>query len=78
MKTGNQTTRAEHLEWCKRRALEYVDANDNTQAFTSMASDLRKHPETEKHGGVELGMMLLMGGHLDTAEEMRKYINGFN
>ncbi len=71
-------TRAEHLAWCKQRALEYVDAGDLNNAFASMSSDLSKHPETEKHAGITLGMMLLMSGRLNTAEEMRKFINGFN
>ncbi len=72
------TTRAEHLAWCKKRALEYVDAGDNQQAFASMASDLGKHPETEGHGAIQLGMMMLMGGHLESAHKMREFINGFN
>ena len=70
--------RSEHLAWCKRRALEYVDGGDLRQAFASMASDLSKHPETENHPGRQLGMMLLMGGQLSTASEMRKFIEGFN
>jgi hypothetical protein len=40
-------TREDHLAWCRQRALEYVEANDPMQAFASMASDLRKHHETE-------------------------------
>ena len=71
-------TRAEHLEWCKRRALEYVEAGELPQAFTSMGSDLSKHPETANHSAIQLGAMLLFGGHLDTAEKMRKFILGFN
>jgi hypothetical protein len=71
-------TRAEHLAWCKQRALEYCDAGDTSQAWASMVSDLRKHPETEKHAAIELGMMMLMGGHLSTTGEMRKFIEGFN
>ena len=71
-------TREEHLDWCKRRAIEYCDAGDPKQAFTSMCSDLRTHPELERHSAMELGMMLLMGGHLSTVEEMRKFILGFN
>ena len=71
-------TRSEHLEWCKERALEYVDANDLSQAYTSMASDLGKHPETANHAAIQLGMMLLMAGHLDTPEKMRKFIVEFN
>lgn len=71
-------TRTEHMEWCKKRALEYVDRGDLTNAFASMSSDLTKHPETEKHAGIELGMGLMMIGDLDTQEKMRKFIEGFN
>ncbi len=71
-------TRAEHLAWCKQRALEYVDQDDLTNAWASMVSDLNKHSETEGHSAIELGMMLLMNGHLSTPLDMRKFINGFN
>ncbi len=73
-----EMTRAEHLQWCKTRAIEYVNAGDNQQAFASMASDLGKHPETQGHVGLELGMMQLMAGHLDAPDKMRHFINGFN
>ncbi len=39
--------RAEHLQWCKDRAIEYVNAGELQQAFTSMTSDVSKHPETK-------------------------------
>lgn len=71
-------TRQSHLEWCKKRALEYVDVDDLNGAYASMISDLSKHSETEKHVGRELGMTLLMNGKLNTAEEMRNFIEGFN
>ena len=71
-------SRADHLAWCKMRALEYVDAGDVNQAFASMGSDLNKHPETANHSAMELGMMLLMGGHLSAPQKMREFINGFN
>jgi hypothetical protein len=70
--------RSEHLAWCKIRALQYVDAGDTMNAYSSMTSDLTKHPETENHAGIQLGMMLLMGGHLSTPHQMREFINGFN
>jgi hypothetical protein len=71
-------TREEHLAWCKERALAYVDTGDTANAYASMASDLSKHPETEKHPAIELGMMMLMGGHLSDARKMREFIKGFN
>ena len=70
--------RQEHLQWCKGRALEYVEQNDPTQAIASMLSDLGKHPETAKHSAIELTSMLLFGGHLKTAEQVREHIQGFN
>lgn len=78
MNMTRETTRAEHLAWCKQRALEYVDAGDTRQAFASMASDLSKHDETCNHVAIEIGMMMLMGGMLDTPAEMGKFIKGFN
>jgi len=71
-------TRNEHLQWCKDRALEYVDAGDLPQAFASMCSDLSKHSETAGHIGIELGMGLMMIGNLNTSDKMRKFIRGFN
>lgn len=71
-------TREEHLAWCKKRALEYVDMGQVQSAFASMASDLNTHPETEGHFGIQLGMLMLMGGHLNTPEKMRNFIEGFN
>lgn len=71
-------TRSEHISWCKKRALEYVDQNDNQQAFASMVSDLSKHPETQGHVAIQLGMTLNMSGKLNTSHEMRKFIEGFN
>jgi len=52
-------TRQEHLMFCKKRALECVEAGDLSEAFASMASDLSKHPETEGHSGISLGMAFL-------------------
>ena len=72
-------TRSEHLQWCKDRALEILDeSGDVGQAYASFASDMRKHPETENHSAIELGVMMMFGGHLSTPDEMRKYIEGFN
>lgn len=78
MKLESQTSRAEHLAWCKKRALEYVDAGDNNQAYASMVSDMRKHPETENHIAIMLGMQLLVAGHLEGERQMREFIEGFN
>lgn len=76
--TQTMTSRADHMAWCKKRALAYVDAGDPSQAWASMASDLRKHPATEDHPGVMLGMGLMMTGGMKTAEQVRRFIEGFN
>lgn len=78
--TDNNTTRAEHLQWCKDRALAYIDAGDVQNAFMSFASDVTKHPGTV---GIRdtisfLGMPLLMAGLLNTPEKMREHILGYN
>lgn len=71
-------TRQEHMEWCKKRALEYVDRGELDDAYASMASDLGKHQETVGHAGIQLGLLMLMSGKLSTQSEMRKFIEGFN
>ena len=73
------TNREEHMQWCKDRAVAYIDAGDIKQAFTSMCSDVEKHPETIHHKATnQLGMMQLVGGMLSTPEKMRKWILGYN
>lgn len=70
-------TRAEHLAWCKERALEYVPS-DLSSAVASMLSDMNKHSETELTGGREmlgmLGLMELKNG----PDAVRRWITGFN
>lgn len=70
--------RAAHLQWCKDRALAYVEMGDLHNAIASMGSDMRKHPETENHAGLQIMMMMVLAGHLDTPAELRKFIEGFN
>lgn len=70
--------REEHMQWCKKRALEYVDAGDLTNAYGSMASDMGKHEETKNHVEIMLGMQLMVTGNLNTSNKMREFIEGFN
>ena len=71
-------TQDEHLEWAKKRALEYLDAGDTRNAFTSMLSDLCKHPELENHAGTRIGAaFMLLPGWMDNREEVRRWIVGF-
>lgn len=67
-------TRQEHLQWCKARAMEYVNAGDWSSAVASMLSDLGKHPETEK--SVEIGGMLMLT--VRDKESARRFVEGFN
>jgi hypothetical protein len=71
-----EKTRAEHLAWCKRRALEYVEDGDLPNAIASMGSDLSKHPETK------CDPHLVLAGAMDAqngdAQAVRRWINGFN
>jgi hypothetical protein len=71
-------TRAEHLDWCKKRALEYTDAGDVKNAVSSMLSDLSKHPETADHVGGALGVTLILGGFLSDPYRVVEWIKGFN
>jgi len=75
---STSTTRAKHLSWCKKRALEYVEKGDVINAYSSMISDLRKHPETNNHPAIELGVMLMMSGNLTSSDEMKNFIDGFS
>jgi hypothetical protein len=70
--------RAEHLQWCKDRAMEYANRGELTEAVASITSDLTKHPETDGHAGIQMGVMLRFGGLLNTPHEVEKFINGFN
>lgn len=71
-------TRRQHLDWCKERALAELENGPTHLAFASMASDMRKHPETAGHIAIELGMQMLVAGFLSTKAEMREFIEGFN
>lgn len=76
--TENSVTRADHLAWCKSRAQQYVEMGDTGQAFASLVSDLRKHPDLVDHAATELGATLMMSGHLSTPQQMREFIDGCN
>ncbi len=68
-------TRAEHVRWCKRRAMEYVQAGDFAQAIASMLSDLGKHPETVNLAAGPLAMMGIMSAK--SRSEATQFIEGF-
>ena len=68
-------TRAEHLKWCKERALREETPQN---MWASMCSDLNKHGETRDHIGINLGMVQIMSGRLSTISAMRDFVEGFN
>ena len=70
-------TRDEHLSWCKKRALEYIDQGDPLNGLTSMMSDLRKHEETKEHPGIPVCVQLMMFGASEDVNSARQLINGF-
>jgi len=69
--------RKEHIQWCKDRALECVERGELREAYASMSSDMQKHPDTEAHTAIGLGLSLMLGGQLSTPEKMANFINGF-
>ena len=72
-------TRDEHLARSKERALAYLERSDPQQAFTSMMSDLGKHPELKDHAGLQIGVgYMMLPGWINNIEEVRRWIVGFN
>lgn len=69
-------TRAEHLAWCKTRALQYVDAGNLQEAMASMLSDLTKHQDTAP--SAKIGMILMMTVDRNSPQQVRSFITGFN
>lgn len=76
----NMRTRAEHLVFCKQRALEYVASGNLLEAVTSMMSDLTKHPETANTGGAldALGLLACQQAQQGDRDAVIRYIKGFN
>lgn len=76
MDDAGELPQAEHLAWCKRRALEYVEAGKLIDGVTSMLSDLAKHQDTACGSyGALLGMMAACTGN---ATAVRRWIESFN
>lgn len=74
-------TREEHLNWCKKRAMEYVDHGELLEAVTSMMSDLTKHPETADSGAgalAALGLLAARQAQDGNRAAVVRYIKGFN
>lgn len=67
-------TRAEHLDWCKQRALEYAERGELSDAFASLVSDLRKHDGTRRHPAIKVGAEMLWSGQLNSVAAMRDFL----
>lgn len=72
-------TRREHLDWCKQRAIDEMDfSKDPKQGLISMASDLRKHPETNDQLLISLTMaQMVINPHI-SRQQVINFIDGFN
>jgi hypothetical protein len=70
------TSRAEHIRWCKERALAHVSAGDLRQAMTGFLDDLGKHDETKSlqkdHGPAALVIL-----RTDDERQVREWIEEF-
>lgn len=71
-------TRAEHITWCKERALAYIDKGQTMEGLTRMMSDMSRHPETASPGLDQLTMQLMVIGALSSPAEARRHIEGYN
>lgn len=73
-------TRAEHLQWCKDRALEYLNPgpdHSHQDAVASILSDLKKHPETEQSAEM-MGLLAMFELMHPSDDGIRRFIEGFN
>ena len=66
-------TRKEHLEWCKKRALGYMD-DEPSSAMASFVSDMSKHKETAN----QLDMFRFLMLSLHKKEDIKRFIEGFD
>lgn len=71
-------TRAEHLKWCKERAIESFDFDKSVpNAVASMCSDFGKHAETR--GSVQVVFLTAQTlPQNPTRQQVVNWINGFN
>ena len=78
---GANMTRQEHLERCKKRALEYVDQGDFPNAYASMASvinfcswdiDMRRTIRAQRECTQWLGVCLKLGWRKSDLDELEK------
>lgn len=71
-------TRAEHLDWCKRRAIELLDRGLAAEALASFQSDVLKHEDTAKIAGGIMGSLGLSYVIHGNDHGLRSWIEGWN
>lgn len=73
-------SRKEFLDWCKKRALEYVERDQPHQAVTSMLSDLNKWGGQESLYPTWIMTVQAQEGILcrNNVVAVRDWIEGFN
>lgn len=71
-------SRVEHLNWCKKRANQYLDNGEVQNAITSMLSDLCKHDETKNIAEGPMAMVGILVATGGDKIEARHFIDGFN
>lgn len=69
-------SREQHLQWCKKRALEYVERGQLQQAITSMMSDMNKHSRTA--GTIHPALFIIGASDARDPAKVRAWIEGFN
>ena len=68
-------TAEDHMIWCKERALDEVKKGALSAAWASMASNLRKHPETAEQPRDVMIMGMTVSSH--GADAVRRWREGF-
>ncbi len=73
------STRKEHIQKCKKKAIQTLDSKGLENGWIEMINGLSKHPETlEEHARIDQGIKKIAKGELDSSEKMRIFIKGFN
>ena len=84
---SDDITRAEHIQWCKDRAIQEYDYGVQTVdhdkgvygVIASLASDLGKHSETQSSVMIAvMGIQLHGIGNFHDRAAIMKWINDFN
>lgn len=71
-------TREEHIQWCIDRAIQEMDYSKQPRdGYVSMASDLRKHPETNSEAMIQLCIMQVMMNPKATRQSVITFLKGF-